>query len=347
MKKIMTLLLALILLVCSLTACTQRHTNQLITSDSTRTIVDMSGNEVLIPKKIDNYAVVFAGDFDLVAMLDGCEHMSAFSETVLKYEHVTKAYPELKNKIALPRRNVSIESIVDSGAQVVILRENDYPELSEQLKKIGIPVVDLNFENFDELKKCVTIFSEIMNTPEIKEKAKKYNDFLDSEVAFAKEFKVSHNLNNDITVLALRDADALETYSPDRMMGAWADACGFKYCLESTPDNQNIKLTPEQMIEYDPDYVLFSFSGNADKFLKNEKLATLTSVKEHHVYQSPTVFNPFIVNGVEVALQMRWMYSVVYSDLIDYDMSQVVKEFYSEFFDYELDDETLKTILEV
>ena len=278
-------------------------------------------------------------------MLDGCKHMSTFSETVLKYEHVLKAYPELKSKIALPRRNVSTESIIESGAQVVILRENDYPELTRDLRAMGVPVVDMNFENFEDLKKCVTLFANIINTDEVKAKAKKYNKYLDNNIKLAAEFRENNHLNTDVSVLALRDADDLEAYSPDRMMDSWASACGFNYCLKSAPGNQNLKLTPEQMLQFDPDYIIFVFDGNAEKFMQNEKMATLSAVKNNRVYQSPTVFNPFVVSGVEVALQMQWMYAIVYSDIIDYDMVQITKDFYDEFFGYEMDDETITTLL--
>ena len=344
MKKIISLTLAIALIVSVMTACSNTN-NSSSTDKTTRTIIDMQGTEVEIPQVVDNYAAVFAGNFDLFAMLDGCEHMSAFSETVLKYEHVLKAYPELKNKIALPRRNVSTESIIESGAQVVLLRENDYPDLTKELRAIGIPVIDMNFENFEELKKCATLFAEIINTDEIKAKAEKYNKYLDDSVAFTKEFQKKNNLNTDISVLALRDADDLEAYSPDRMMNSWADACGFNYCLKEAPGNQNVKLTPEQMLQFDPDYIIFVFDGNAEKFMNNEKMATLSAVKNNRVYQSPTVFNPFVVSGVEVALQMQWMYAVVYPDKVDYDMVQITKDFYKDFYDYELDDETVKTIL--
>ena len=343
-KQILAFLLVIILFSSVLTACSAEN-GKSSKANASRTVVDMEGNEVKIPNVVDNYAVVFAGDFDIVAMLDGCKHMSAFSETILKYEHVLKAFPELNDKIALPRRNVSTESIIESGAQVVILRENDYPELSKQLRQLGIPVVDMNFENFDDLKKCVSIFAEIMNTAEITAKAEKYIKFLDDEVKFSTEFRQRNGLNDKLSVLAMRDADNLEAYSPDRMMSSWSDACGMDYCLKETPGNQNLKLTTEQLLQYDPDYIVFVFDGNAEKFLAAEKVASLSAVKNNHIYQSPTVFNPFVVNGVEVALQMKWMYSVVYPNLVDYDMVKVTKQFYEEYFDYSIDDDELNKIL--
>lgn len=344
MKKSVSLLLIIITLCTIFTACAKNDT---IINDSPkiRTVIDMSGNKVNIPDVVDNYALVFAGDFDIAAMLDGCEHMSAFPETVLKYKWVKKAYPQLNERIKLPRRNISVETIVESGAQVVILRENDYPDLAKELNAINIPVVDLNFSNFEELKQCVTIFAEIMNTDEIKAKAEKYNAYLDGEIKYAEDFRKRNNLNDDYTVLTLRDADDLEAYSPDRMMAAWSNACGLTYSLKSAPNNQNIKLTVEQILEYNPDYIIFSFDGNVDKFMANEKVSTLNAVKNNHVYQSATVINSFIVNGVEVALQMKWMYSLIYSDLVDFDLIQITKDFYKEFFELELTDEETIDIL--
>lgn len=316
-----------------------------VNTSSTRTVIDTAGNEVVIPDVVESYAVVFAGDVDIFAMLDGCEHMSAYSETVLKYELVEKAYPFLKDRVALPRRNVSIESILESGPQVVILRESDYPELAEQLKELNVPVVDMNFEDYESLKKCVTLAADILNTEEARDKAERFNRLLDEEVKESEQFVSSHNLDSGISVLTFRDADDLEAYSPDRMMRCWSDACKLDYALKEAPGNQNVKLTVEQLSEFDPDYIFFTFGGNAEKMMTDERFVSLTAVKNSHVYQEPAVFNAFAINGCETIMQMKWVMSVIWPDEIDYDIVKEVQDFYTEFFDYEMDDATVKNIL--
>ncbi len=154
-----------------ISGCTQRGDIKAET-DGYRMVKDLDGNEIMVPSVITNYAVAWSGDFDILAMLDNCEHMSAFPEQSLKFPLLLEVYPNLNNCIRLPKINVSSESILESGAQVVFLRYSDYPELTEQLKNQNIPAINVNFENYDEVIRSVELVADVLNTTEARERQK-------------------------------------------------------------------------------------------------------------------------------------------------------------------------------
>ena len=344
-KRIMVRLMPLILAVALLAGCGQTAVQTDGTAARGRTVVDMQGTEVTVPEVIENYAVAWAGDFDIAAMMDGCEHISAYPDTSLRFEKVMEVYPQLADCIALPKENIAVESILESGAQVVFLRQSDYPDLTRELRAANVPVVDLNFENYEELKHAVELFAEVLNTQEARDKAALYTAYVDDTIAQVQEFVKFHPSDEEITVLNFRDAVDFTAYSKDRLVGSWAELCGITYALDTGNSTSNITLTQEQILEYDPDYIFFTFPGNAEKLLANERLQSLTAVQQGHVYDVPAVINSFAVNGTEAVLQMKWAISLIWEGQTTFDLNVDIRDFYRTFFDLELSEEETARIL--
>lgn len=311
---------------------------------ATRTVVDMQGTEVTVPAVIDNYAVAWTGDFDIAAMLDGCEHISAYPDTSLRFEKVMEFYPRLADCISLPKENIAVESLLESNAQVVFLRQSDYPDLTRELRAANVPVIDLNFENYDQLKQAVTLFADVLNTDQAREKAERYNDYLDDTLAQVQDF-VQANPCGEVSVLNFRDAVDFTAYSPDRLVGSWAGLCGVTYAMDTDGGTSNVTLTQEQVLAYDPDYIFFTFPGNAEKLLANQQLQSLRAVQQGHVYDAPAVFNSFAINGTEAVLQLKWAISLIWEDESPFDLNADVQDFYRTFFDLELSDEEVTRLL--
>lgn len=344
-KRIMGRLMPLVLAAVLLVGCGQTAAQTENTPAQGRTVVDMQGTEVTVPEVIENYAVAWTGDFDIAAMLDGCEHISAYPDTSLQFEKVMEVYPQLADCIALPKENIAVEAILESGAQVVFLRQSDYPDLTRELRAANVPVVDLNFENYEELKQAVELFAEVLNTQEARDKAALYNAYVDDTIAQVQEFVKTHSGDEEITVLNFRDAVDFTAYSKDRLVGSWAELCGITYAMDTGDNTSNVTLTQEQVLEYDPDYIFFTFPGNAEKLLANERMQSLTAVQQGHVYDAPAVINSFAVNGTEAVLQMKWAISLIWEGQTTFDLNADMRDFYRTFFDLELSEEETARIL--
>ena len=312
-------------------------------NESTRIVKDMQGTEVTIPAQIDRYAVAWTGDFDIAAMIDNCEHICAYPETSLKFPMVMEIYPQLTNCVPLPKINVSCESILETGAQVVFLRKSDYPELTQQLEEAAVPVIDLNFENYDDLINAVYIFADVMNTDEARNKAKDYDSYVHSTIEATRH--IVDNQNDDISVLNFRDATDYIAYSPDRLVGSWAGLCNIKYSLDTGGDTNNVQLTAEQIIELDPDYIFFTFPDNKDVMLNDPRFQNMKAIKNGNVYDAPAVLNSFAVNGAEAVLQIKWAASLMWPDAVDYDLEKDAQDFYKKYYNLDFTNEEIHSII--
>lgn len=309
-----------------------------------RTVTDLDGNKIDVPCEITNYAVAWSGDLDILAMLDDCEHISAFPEQSLKFPMLLQFYPQLNNCIRLPKINVSSESIIESGAQVVFLRESDYPELTEQLKNQNIPVVNINFENYEDMIRAVELVADVLNTDEAREKASRYREYVEATMKQAEDLAANYSLN-DASLIVFRDSVDYTAYSPDRMIGAWTDLCGMNYLIDTGESTANVNLSVEQILEFDPDYIFFAFPDNVSTMLEDEKMQSLSAVKNHHVYETPTVFSPFPINGSEGVLQLKWIFYIMWPKETNIDIEKEVCDFYREFYNIEFTEEQLNKIL--
>jgi iron complex transport system substrate-binding protein len=80
--------------------------------------------------------------------------------------------------------------------------------------------------------------------------------------------------------------------------------------------------------------------------MADEALASLRAVQEGEVYLTPQGVCPWDVFGPEQALMPLWMGKTLYPELFeDVDLEQEVRDFYLEFFGYEVSDAYLAQML--
>lgn len=94
------------------------------------------------------------------------------------------------------------------------------------------------------------------------------------------------------------------------------------------------------------DLIICNEPGVDDYILSDEKWAGLDCVEQGRVYQIPVgtsrMGHP---TSTETPLALLWLAELLYPDYFDIDFSQELKDFYEEFYDYQLSEETVEAIL--
>lgn len=343
MKKVFVLVLVACLSLL-LTSCneTQKGQNE---SSVTRSVIDMSGYESVIPGQIESYAVAWAGLMDIVTMFDGIDHLVAYPEKSASFKCLFNVYPRLSEKVCLPNEGISVETVIDSGAQVVFLKKSDDEALVERLRECGIITIDCEFKDYEGLKEVVKIISEVLNNEGAKEKAEEYCSYIDESVKYVQ--KITNKIPDDekISALVIKDTKDYSAYGSTRYTGKWVEMCGAKYSMVNEDTYANIKLTKEQLLEYNPDVLFFAMPGQAEQFLKDDTWKNMKAVKNGTVYNNPSGFNTWSNSGAESAMQFKWALSKLYPELIDYNIKDEVKNFYYDFYGYSPSEIEIEKIL--
>lgn len=342
--RILLILLSMTLLGVFMTGCQKNDTvddgNQQL-----RVVTDMSGCNVELPEKVERYAVAWAAISDITTMFDGVEHLVAYPEKSTSFAMYLEKYPNLQDKTCLANEGISVDTILNSGAQVVFLKGSDDPVLVEQLRACEIAVVDCEFKNYEGLKNVVSLVAEVFGTEEAKAIAKQYCEYLDHEVSKAKSFSDTLPESEKKTVLVIKDATDYSAFGKTRYTGQWAEMCGGIYSMVNKDLYANVNLTKEQLLEYDPDILFFSMPGQAELFLNDNTWCEMTAVKSGNVYNIPSGLNTWSNSGAESALIFEWACAVMYPDAVDYDCYSKISEYYTQFYNFDLTTEDIDEIL--
>ena len=94
----------------------------------------------------------------------------------------------------------------------------------------------------------------------------------------------------------------------------------------------------EQILNWNPDVILFAPDSIYDTVADNENWQTITAIKEGKYYEVP--FGPYNWMGfppsVQRLLGMQWMAAVLYPDAADYDLYEAASAYFELFYHCEL-----------
>lgn len=345
MKKIISLFLSIVMiftLVVSITGCSN---NKGIKEAETRKVIDMSGTEVEVPAVVDSYCVLYASAINVCAMLDeGCAHMDGMVKGWMDWTY--RLFPNLKEKTKIFDKNsVTAEEIIQTGTQVVFWSNSTHEGLIEPLTQAGIACVYVPIKDVDSLKKVVSIVADVLNTEYARKTAEKYNEECDKMIAEVDALTKGIGDNGE-TILCLRDSSSLTVQGKNSFEGFWTNEAHMKYVEASSDSNTKVNVTIEQILEWDPDNILFEIPADLDALKNDPTWSNLSAFKNGKVYNNPSCLNSWSAAGVEYLLQYEWAISTFYPELAaSIDMKADLIKFYKDFFDYEMTEQEAGWIL--
>ena len=341
-KKWISMVLVAVCLAGILSSCTNANTPE---TRKTRTVVDMSGHSVEVPEKVDSYISLWVGSVTITMMFDHGTNMVGCSETAASYPMFDRACQNTKDITYFTNDAVTLEGILETGAEVVFYRGKDNADLAENLIKAGIAAVDVEFNTYDEMLDAIDIMADVFNTDHAREIASKYRTYANETIGKAQ--KIGDTVQDKKSVIVIRDTSNLRAYGVNRFAGRWATLCGGDYALKEGDPNGYVNLTSEQLMEYDPDFIIFVIPGEAKKFAEDPKWSSLTAVKDGHVYENPSVIGTWSNHGSECILQFGWAMDILYPGLTDLDIVKEAQYFYKEFYAMDLTEAEITALVNV
>lgn len=342
MKKCVSFLLTVLCLLFVLAGCAAQPT-QSVASDTKRTVVDMSGRTVEVPEEVNSYIALWVGTVDIVLMMDRGEHMVGCSQTAASYSMFDQACHNDGTITYFSSDAVTVEEILETGAQVVFYRGADDADLADKLIDAGVAAIDVEFNTYDEMFKAIEIMADVFNTDFAHEITERYLSYAKETIENAQA--IGESVQDRKTVLVIRDTSDLRAYGVNRFAGRWVNLCGGEYALKEGDPDGYVNLTGEQLMECDPEFIVFVIPGEAKKFREDPRWASLTAVQKGHVYENPSCIGTWSNHGVECVLQFQWAIEKLYPELADFSISDEVRDFYATYYDLELTEEEVNGII--
>lgn len=318
-------------------------TSRPVQAASTKTVTDMSGKKVKIPKKVKKVADLWHANNQVVLLLGGQKKLVATTAMIQKQPWFAEVYPNIE-KVTAPYSGVElqVEELTKTKPDVVIA--SDDPTI-QAAKSAKIPAVNAMYDDFAGLKRSVTLTADVLGgkAPKI---AKRYNAELDKNIAYVKK-QVGTPKTKPTVLHIVGTSDLLQVDGTKSIVDEWIQAAGGQNAISA--EGNKITTTAEEVIKADPDVIIVGQATTkaARKALKKDaRFADLKAVKRNKVYGNPQGTFPWDRYSAEAALQVLWAAKLLHpKEMKAVDMNQKTRHFYEKYYDYDLTKAEAKLIL--
>ena len=352
-SKIIILILALLIVVGIATHLFL--TPSTVENSGSKNITDMIGRAIEIPNSL-NKVVATSPPMTTVVYMIAPEKLTAlnFEWTDDENVYVPSQYQRLPNiggwygtqdgsyeEFIASEPDIVIESIDEGG-------DGDLSTVNERQSKFGkIPVVAVNdTTSVEKVDSSISFIGEIIGAQDNAKKLTDFNDKYLDEV-----HKKSSQISDKKNVYYAEGNDGLKTNPSGSVHGQLIDLVGGNNVANSLSQgntSSGVQVSIEQVISWNPDVIITTDADFYAKVYNDSNWQSINAVKNHEVYLSPQ--SPFKwfdrPVGANMIIGVPWTAKVIYPNQYnDIDMVGATKEFYSNFYHYDLSDNQAKQIL--
>jgi iron complex transport system substrate-binding protein len=305
-------------------------------------ITDITGNSVEIPADVSRIVTVdpFTSQFIYIIGADNKLVGTCIGPANRDLVNVTQ--PTLA---ALPsagcKTKVNLEQLLALKPDLVI-SDKAYTTINEDIKRVDIPVVQVDMEVPENLIKCYEVIGKITG------KEKEANDF----ISYYKE-KTDLLRANAATIpeadkktIYFGQREPLSTLGDDYYEAQVATLVGGENVAEGLSGGDN-KVTIDQVYTWNPDViVLLPYNSmSVDELLADPTWQSLPAVQNNQVYRMPKYLMSWELPVPETILGSMWLQKTLYPEIASFDLNEEIKGFYQKFYHLDLSDDDVLALL--
>ena len=221
--------------------------------------------------------------------------------------------------------------------------------LNERQQKFGsIPVVGVtDTSNFTTFNPSIEFLGKILQSEDKASKLVNFNEKVQNEVSSV----VSTIPESErVTVYYAEGVDGLNTDPSGSVHAQLIDFCGGKNVADVQIQGRvgQTEVSMEQVLKWNPEVIITTDSTFFKSVYNSPNWKEVSAVKNKRVYLSPQ--SPFKwfdrPTGANIIIGIPWVAKTLYPDKFqNMDLNAHVKEFYSEFYHYDLSDDQVTEVL--
>lgn len=357
-----SLLLTLALILTNV-SCSRSEAAQPAIQTGQQTIVDMSGRTVKLPKEIKK--VYSTGQPGVVMLYTLCpEKLLGWCLPVSQQEgeYLNPKYLSLPVLGLMQGSNSTAnrEEIMARHPDMILLmtgmNEDAATTADEIQKTMGIPVVTADF-SLKNIGETYRFLGKLLNE---NERAEVLADYCDKVYQSAEKTAAGIPEDEKVKVYYAQGGNGMQTAPSGSSHSEVLDLVGGINVVKLPADTDGrLTINLEQLMAYDPDIILFSYSmGHEGTDLYSDETtvaliaadsrwAMLRAVKNKMVFSTPCypynwVDMPPSANRI---LGIEWLGALLYPEYYKADIDQETKDFYQLFYQKELSEQQINQLL--
>lgn len=332
--------------------CNKENGKKQSSQTTERTVVDGNGRTVTIPNEVNRVAV--GGAFNqIVLMLGGADKIVATAEGV-QTGFFAKVYPKIKEIPAAYTGSgagtVNMETLLKSEPQVVFGTFNEGD--AETLKSANISMVGVVLNKPEDIKNSISIVGKVLGT-KAEEKANEFIKYYDDNLKYVGEKTKSSTKVRVFVASGDGAKGSVTTIAGNDIHTSYLEAAGATNIVAEkfpdAPSNGTVSVDFEFLFEQQPEVIIATSKSSYDYIMDSNngsQWQKLSAVKNKKVYLNPKGVYLWSVRSAEGALQPLWLAKTLHPDLFnDLDIKQKVKEFYKNYYYYDVTDVEIEEIL--
>jgi iron complex transport system substrate-binding protein len=317
-------------------------------SGDVKVVEDMLGVEVSVPTQITNLFNAYPVNVGVMTMLGVSDSMRYVLPRVQsgKWAWLCEINPALMDLDAIgDDGKVSAEELMTIEPEVVVVNSK---ATAEEYRNAGLNVFAVTSSTADDFLTAVEKTAELFDA-DAQQRAADFVELYRANVEFVAERVKDLAEEDRKSVYYVCGSTPYDTAVAGRGV-EFVTNSGASFAVEvEEGDGKTVTATAEAILAGDPDVVIVGNNTRAaayEALMADEALASLRAVQEGEVYLTPQGVCPWDVFGPEQALMPLWMGKTLYPELFeDVDLEQEVRDFYLEFFGYEVSDAYLAQML--
>lgn len=344
-KKFLPLLSVLIFIIL-MAGCAQKTSSSTTTKTQVakKTITDMAGKKIVISNKINRIGDAWPAHNEVLSMLGQGNKIVSTVLTAKGRPWLYQVNPQMKKATTVfTATDVNIEELLKAKPDIVFL-PTTY-NYANKLASVGIPAVQLNFKDFNGLKKCFELTGNILGS-DAKKKADKYNSYLDSKLEMVTNITSAIPTSKRPKVLHINSLSPLTVDGSDTIINSWIEAAGGVNAAAEIKGNMK-EVSIEQIMKWNPNIIIVEADAKNKKTIMNtDAWKKVSAVKSGKVVINPNGAFLWDRYGAEEALQIQWAAKLLNPDkFTNLDIVSETRSFYKTFLNYDLSNAEAKLII--
>lgn len=307
MKRIFCALLASILLLAGCAAPQDSPSSSAAELPAENMVIDGAGTALSLPEDPANATIasVYAVCVPFLAALEVTDQVKAIN---VKSKFWTDVDEHLDAAGSVGRGTVDLEALAEVAPYVLIHRSNDEQTVSAVQDKLGIDVMCITVESFDDIQNTLTMMGEYFGK---QQRAQEVCDWLDGKFAMIADIVAQIPQEERVSALAM--GGELGRVAGGDMLQSWMieQAGGISVSSEAANERNWIDVGVETVFAWNPD-VLFCTSSTVLDYTVENVLADpvwseVQAVKDNSVYLLPAKIDSWDMPGISCAIGTMYM----------------------------------------
>ena len=343
-------LLSWLLLVCillSLAGCSAGGNGGDSYADSGNIVTDGAGNVLMIPenKTETTIASVYAVAVPFIVALDLTDRVLAIN---VKSKFWTDSCENLAAAGSVGRGAVDMEALAEFAPDVLIHRSNDAATAEAVTSKLGISVLCITVENFDDITNTLTMMGKYFGC---EERAKQVCDWLSNKFSMIDGIVAEIPEEERVTAVVMGGEPG--RIAGGDMLQSWMTEKAGGICVASGVENNRnwINIGVESVFALNPDFIFCTSSAplnySVENLLNDPAWSAMTAVKNKNIYEVPAAIDSWDLPGISCAIGTMYMLNRMYPGYFSTEqMQKEIDEYYEFMFGKTFDNEYLGYDLE-